>query len=338
MAGSPNALRWDGGPGHYEVYYVTLTDPHTGVGVWIRYTMVAPLAAVGEPATCSLWFLAMDPRPGATPTIARKATFGVDRLESMAEPFGLRIGDATLTDGGMFGSFEDVAWQLSWTPAPKPYEPVHPILQRLRVAKTVLVLPHAHVAIDGTIALPGGETLELAGILGGQAHLWGSKHASSWAWVHCNDFVNSEGEPVDAFIDGVSVTVPRLGREIGPNTPVVARIDGADFLSTSPLRVRRNRSSYGLDGWRFEAIDGALRLVGEVTAVRDQLAGVTYHDPDGELAYCYNTETATLRLEVHERSTPGRGWRQIRAYVSPGRAHYEVGQRTPEPDLDLLTT
>src|SRR5205085_1518340 len=39
-----NDLQWQGQPGHYEVYYVTFTDPVTGVGFWIRYTMVAPLA------------------------------------------------------------------------------------------------------------------------------------------------------------------------------------------------------------------------------------------------------------------------------------------------------
>ena len=51
---SANALRWDGGPGHYEVYYVTLTEPETGVGVWIRYTMVAPLPSARKEATCAV--------------------------------------------------------------------------------------------------------------------------------------------------------------------------------------------------------------------------------------------------------------------------------------------
>ena len=68
--GSANAFRWNGRPGHYEVYYLTITDPGTGVGIWIRYTMVAPIAPAGDDAgqseaTCALWFLAMDPRPGA---------------------------------------------------------------------------------------------------------------------------------------------------------------------------------------------------------------------------------------------------------------------------------
>jgi hypothetical protein len=338
---SANELRWSGRPGHYEVYYLTITDPRTGVGIWIRYTMVAPLASAGggqaSGPSCSLWFLAMDPRPDATPTVARKATYGIELLRSTRDPFTLKIGDATLTDQGMAGGFEDVSWELRWPPAPRPYQPVHPLLQRLRVAKTVLVIPHAHVPVEGVVTLPGGERLELAGTRGGQAHLWGSKHASSWAWVHCNDFTTDDGGPVDAFIDAVSATVPRFGREVGPNTPVVARIDGAEFRSTSPLRILRNTSRYGLEGWRFEAIDGALRLVGEVETVREQLAGVTYHDPDGELAYCYNTETASMRLEVHERSRAPGGWSPLRTLVSNGRAHYEVGQRQPAPEIELLT-
>ncbi len=52
-----NCMIWNKQPGHYEVWYVTLTDPETGLGFWIRYTMVAPLKGS---ATCSLWFMAMD--------------------------------------------------------------------------------------------------------------------------------------------------------------------------------------------------------------------------------------------------------------------------------------
>ena len=55
---SANALRWDGGPGHYEVWYVTLTDPESGIGVWIRHTLLAPLDA---PAEAALWLVAMAP-------------------------------------------------------------------------------------------------------------------------------------------------------------------------------------------------------------------------------------------------------------------------------------
>ncbi len=338
MASSLNALRWDGQPGHYEVYYLTVTEPESGVGAWIRYTMVAPLPSTGQPATASLWFLAMDPRPERRPTIGRKETVSIDRLDSVGEPFELTIDGARLHDGGMSGAFDDVAWDLRWAPTDHGYEHVHPMLQRLGVAKTVLVLPHADLVIDGTISI-GEEQLQLRGARGGQAHLWGSKHASSWAWVHCNDFTHADGSPAPgAFVDGVSVFVPRFGRDVGPNTPVVARIDGRDFTSTSPLRVLRNDSTFALTGWRFEAVDGDRKLIGEVDAERDQLAGVTYHDPDGDLAYCYNSETASMRLHVFERAHQVGGWKHLSTLFAPGRTHFEYAQRTPLADVPLLTT
>jgi hypothetical protein len=183
------------------------------------------------------------------------------------------------------------------------------------------------------------QRLELAGARGGQAHLWGSKHASSWAWVHCNDFTTLAGETVPgAFVDGVSVRVPRAGREVGPNTPVVAHVDGQDFQSTTPVRVITNSSRFALTGWRFEAIDGTRKLIGQVDAQRPQLAGVTYHDPDGERAYCYNSETASIRLQLLERVRRGGGWSLRTTLTAPGRAHFEYAQRTPIPDLKLLTS
>jgi hypothetical protein len=334
---TPNALQWDGQRGHYEVYYLTVTDQTSGIGLWIRYTMVAPLESVGEPPTAALWFLAMDPRPGRPPVIGYKKTFPAAELRARADPFELTLGDARLDDRGMAGAFDDVAWELRFSEGARSYEHVHPVLRRARVAATVLVLPHADLSIDGTIRI-GRETLELSRARGGQAHLWGSKHATRWAWAHCNDFATLDGEPVaDTFVDGVSVFVPRLGREVGPNTPVVGRVDGRDFISTSPLRVLANDSTFALTGWRFEAVAGSRKLVGEVDAAREQLAGVTYHDPDGELAYCYNSETASMRLHLYERARQVGGWAHRQTLQSSGRAHFEYAQRTPVPDLELLT-
>src|SRR4030088_128543 len=123
MLGTPNALRWSGAPGHYEVYYVTLTDPVTGVGVWIRYAMSAPI--IGD-AEGSLWFLAMDPRKHARGTFAVKSSVPISELNSEADPFSLRIGPATLSDGGMSGGVGDARWSLRWAPG-RAYEHVHPL-------------------------------------------------------------------------------------------------------------------------------------------------------------------------------------------------------------------
>jgi hypothetical protein len=171
-----NDLRWDGAPGHYEVWFVTLTDPGTGIGVWIRYTVHAPLGGAGGRAGSALWLLAMAPDGDR---FARRATFPAEGLVATADPFRLRLGDADLSDRGAAGAVDDGAWELSWEPRLGPYEHVHPLARRTGLAQTVVALPHADLAISGTVRL-GERTIELDGARGGQAHLWASRHAARW--------------------------------------------------------------------------------------------------------------------------------------------------------------
>lgn len=333
---SLNALQWDGSPGHYEVHYLTTTDPHTGTGLWIRSTMLAP---DDGPATCSLWFMATFPD---APAIARKLTLPIEQLVAESEPFSLRIGDSELSETGYRGAFEDVAWDLHWTrpDPPRGYEHVNALLRRMRVAKTILVLPQADVAVSGTVTLPGGRTLALGGVHGGQAHLWGSKHSARWTWAHCGDFEDADGRPQPGtFLDGVSVFVPRFGREVGPSSPVVGRILDDDFVATSPGVVLRAKSHFALTTWSFETTAGKRRIVAEVDAPRASLVGVTYTDPDGDKAYCYNSEVASMRVSVFDKTPRGASrWALRETLVSHGRAHFEYGQREPVPDLELQLT
>jgi hypothetical protein len=330
-----NGLQWDGRPGHYEVYYLTFTDPVSRIGFWIRYTMLAPF---GGDATCALWFLAMDPANPAA-NVARKQTLPATQLLSRSEPFRLEIGSAWLNDEGAAGAIDQdggtrCEWELDWTPRLPAYGHVHPLL-RATLAKTILFLPHPDIEISGTIGI-GERRISLSRARGGQAHLWGSKHAQKWAWAHCNDFVDVAGDRrADTFVDGVSVFVHRFGRTLGPNTPVVARVGGRDLLSTRPLAVARNPSSFDLDSWRFEARTPRRKLVGTVAARQEDLIGVTYQDPDGEAAYCYNTEVAGMRIEVHERPLGGR-WRKVDELHCDGRAHFEYAQREPVSGAALL--
>jgi hypothetical protein len=76
----------------------------------------------------------------------------------------------------------------------------------------------------------------------------------------------------------------------------------------------------------------------EVDADRDLLAAVTYHDPDGERAYCYNSEIASMRVHVYDRARRVGGWAHRKTLVSRGRAHFEYAARTPVPGLEPLTT
>jgi hypothetical protein len=334
-----NDLQWDGGPGHYEVHYVTFTDPASGIGFWIRYTMLAPLPETGEQATCSLWLCAMDPSDPSG-NVGVKSTLPISALSARSDPFRLRVGDAMLSDQGMAGGIEtneaQYSWDLEWHPRLPAYGHVHPVLRAAKLAKTVLFLPHPDVEVSGMVRL-GTRTIEVARARGGQAHLWGTKHATRWAWAHASDFnggdFHGDGDGSDAFLDGVSVFVPRFGRELGPNTPIVGRFGSTDLISTGPVAVRSNESEFDLTSWRFAARGQGVRVEGTVSAQREDLVGVTYHDPDGELAYCYNTEVADMRLEVFRRR--GRRWQPSDEFLSEGRAHFEYAQREPIEGVEL---
>ena len=77
----------------------------------------------------------------------------------------------------------------------------------------------------------------------------------------------------------------------------------------------------------------------DVDAPRDRLVGVTYHDPDGDLAYCYNSEVASMQVRVWERDRAvEEGWRLLDELTAPGRAHFEYAQRETVPDLELQVT
>lgn len=327
-----NALAWDGAPGHYEVHYATLTDPASGTGIWIRQTMLAPTD--GGAGECALWLIAMTP---GGERFARRLSLPLDALQATAHPFQLCTGQAVLTDRGMAGEVPDGAWELSWEPRLPPVELVHPLARRAGLARTVLVVAHPDLAISGWVAF-GERRLELDAVKGAQAHVWGSEHARRWAWAHANDLTTLDGEQVpDSFFEGVSARVVRGGREVGPATPLVARIRGRDFGATAPLQVLRTRSRFGLTTWHAEAQAGDQRLTVEVDAPRASLVGVTYHDPDGTPAYCYNSEVASLRLHVWDRTGRGRfGWTLREALQSAGRAHFEMGQREHVGDVELL--
>jgi hypothetical protein len=288
------------------------------------------LAPVDGEATCAVWFVATFPD---APAVARKVTLPIPDLRARTEPFRLRTGECELTDRGMRGSAQDASWDLSWEPA-AGHRHVNRLLERAGVAKTVLVLPHGDLRIGGTVTLPGGRTLTLDGAHGGQAHLWGSKHSARWTWAHCGDFLDADGAPQPGtFLDGVSVFVPRLGREVGPSTPVVGRFLGEDFAATSPRAVLTAASEFALTSWSFTATAGRRRLACEVDAPRGALAGVTYTDPDGAQAWCYNSEVASMRVSVFDRA--GGRWTLRQTLVSRGRAHFEYGQRVPVPGLEL---
>ena len=229
MSANWNALQWDGQPGHYEVYYVSLTDRGSGCGAWIRYTMLAPQAGA---ATCSLWFMAMDPGAGAKGLFAiAQGALGGDQPAARADS-ELKVGDAVLTDRGMKGAFADVGWDLTWEPRLPAAEHVHPWLRG--IASTLLFLPHPALDVAGTLTVGDRElVLDSAGV--GQAHLWGVQDANRVKrhWATTSRRSRAPAGPTTSSTASPS-TCRAWGARLGPARPS----SDASAGGTSPPTAR----------------------------------------------------------------------------------------------------
>jgi hypothetical protein len=325
-----NRLRWSGGAGHYEVWYATLSDPPSQTGFWIRYTLEAPYPGHGDPYA-QLWFARFD---AADPT----GTFGINQklpireLKADHAPFRVRLGDAELRHDGMRGRIagdgHTAEWDLRWTPSSRLHLHQPDLAYHGGWAPTNVLAPNLNVAARGEITVDG-RRYELAGAPLGQTHVWGKKHAYSWAWAHCNAFAGDRGVTLEAFTARL-----RRGPFLSPKLTFLSLVlEGSDpervefrDLHTLPLA----RSDYGTGRYQLRAVGPLYKIEAELSCRAEDMVQAEYVDPDGEPAFCHNTECADATVRLWKR-TPLLGWRELRLLRADKTAHYEWGARAGDP-------
>jgi len=222
----PDNLRvWDGHKrGHYEVWYITLNHRDSGTGYWIRYTLESPQEGHGEPYA-QLWFAHFHrSEPGRTFAINRR--FPIEEMDAKIDPFALSIGDAVLTHqsagGSLAGNGHKVRWDFSWIPGQKTHRHLPTVMyQRGGLGDTTVLTPNLNVQLSGEIEVDG-VTHKLSGDPGGQTHLWGKKHAHTWAWGHCSSFKGSR----QAALETLTVRLKKRGLVTPPLTIFTLYLDG----------------------------------------------------------------------------------------------------------------
>jgi len=214
-----NALRWDGRPGWYEVWYLIVAGRF-----WLRYTVHVPSDpdADGEAA---LWLASFDGHPSA-----RKDVFPLEAFGTPASGWPLELGPAALADGRATGP----GFDLELRSLASPFDPLPPAVRPL--ARTRLLVAQPVVEVSGTI-----EGVELDRALGTQAHVFGTRHAERFGWAHAGACDGSHVELLTAKAKGLPELSFRGGRLVrAALEPELWRIGGyrveadpADFLGVT---------------------------------------------------------------------------------------------------------
>lgn len=323
-----NRRRWDGKPGHYEVWYLTLNHRPSRTGAWLRYTIEAPLDGA---AHAVLWFAHFDARDPER-TFALNREYPIADFVAQDRPFALSLPGALFghdrARGALAGAGHSAAWDLTWRPAEKTHRHLPPLFYLGGgLGGTTVLSPNLNVPVSGWIEADG-RRFELASEPGGQTHLWGRKHAHSWAWGHSNAF---EGRPDIAF-ETLTARIERGGR-VSPPVTTLALYIGDEALRWTRLRdVAFTRGQFGTGFYRFSAVAPRSRLEGEFSCQPRDMVLAEYRDPDGRELFCANTEIADLRLTLFRRAPLGR-WREAARLHAPRAGHFEVGQRERDPAI-----
>jgi hypothetical protein len=292
------AGRWKGQPGRLEVFYVTLSDPASGIGVWVHHELVAPLR--GE-AYRHGWVAVF--HPPDPPLLER---FG-------AEP------TAVLEPPALWGTSGSAGWALQWEePEDAPLYTFPSWAWERELVPGAQVVPVPSAAFSGHLRV--GETSyrlspETRGALG---HIYGHGNAERWGWLHAE---LGGGDVLEI----VAATSRRPGLDhLPPVTFLQLRTGGRDWprdpLAASPLL----RATLGLPTWSVRGTVGRWRVRAEVDIPGPQSVSLGYTDPDGATATCTNSEVADAEVVLEYRRWR---WETAAAWSLWGTAHAEIGSR-----------
>ncbi|HXA30044.1 MAG TPA: hypothetical protein VN193_14980 [Candidatus Angelobacter sp.] len=301
--------RWRGQPGRLEVWYATLTDPASGVGVWVHHELVAPISG---PAYVHGWAAAFPP-DGA----AEFWRFG-PQAPAPSGAAWFETADARLDASSMRGSAGPMSWDLQYADSGAPLYTFPRWAWEKESLPAAQVLPAPTARFSGTLRL-GERVLPIAGAPGSVARIYGHGNAKRWAWLHA-DLGGGD------VLEVVAAVSKRPGMNRLPPLPLMRlRLDGVDHPRDPLLSALAGSAKVALPRWKAEARWGLTRLRVEVAVPPSSSVAVEYTDPDGETCVCTNSERASAWITLQRLA--GRRWRTEREWTLDGTAHAEVGLR-----------
>lgn len=325
--------------GWQEVWYLRCNDPESGEALWLRFTLL--VRCDGSKRVAETWAIHFHKHPdGGVDKTGMKnthplAAFRIEYTAPHANTAAFHIADCFFSDQHTFGEVataeHSIRWDLTITPAQSlAFDFVPAALRRLGLVKNMAITPCEDLRFSGWVEVDGHRR-DWRAAPGMQGHLAGPKNGHSWAWAHCNMFVDDAASPQPVILDALSARA-RLGS--GRATPLLSTLYvhvGRHDLRCNGLRdVLRTKSAYGLQGWTFTARKGDWTIRGEIQGKQDHYAGLTYEDTDGSKLYCYNSKVSDMTLELRRGNDA-----PVRCF-SKGTTAFEVVTREKIPGIPLV--
>lgn len=316
---APRSLRsiWKGLPAtakarFQEVWYLKFTDPSEEKGMWIRFTLLC--SSNGYRRIAETWAVIFD-QSVHTRKLAVKQSFPIDQFQ--LENGTIQIGPHShLNLQGTKGQIESkghvIRWDLSFLEDANPmtFDAVPKTLRSLGFKTLHVDTVSENLKVSGTVEIDGErwDWKEAAGML---AHHGGKNLGHSWAWGHCNQFIDESGKPVDVVFEGLSAHAKIVGPLASPAmASILIQYQDKRYQVDSLWDALRVRSENDFKEWKFQwdTIDtqtskkkkqDELSFRGHFKAEHRDFAGMTYEDTDGSYLYCHYSQMASLTLWIY---------------------------------------
>ena len=309
---------------YYESRYVRANHPGRPQALWLRETLLLPVA--GDPVA-DVWVMVFD--PDGDGNRALKQSYPIDAAVYQYDNWTARIGATSIDDRsaeGVVAGERPARWDLRITPGSA--DAVKLLTDRAykaRVPAAKTTVRHPLAQFDGQVELDGTQ-LVLDAWTGSVNHNWGTRHTPAYAFGQVCGFD-------DAPDSSLEIVTARAA--IGPvllpaATLFVFRHEGQEFAVRSMLGSLQTHGRYRPFAWAFGGRVGEQMIEGEIVVEPADVIGLTYTDTDGGSKYCYNSAIATCRMQVAGKAF------ERRELMATKRAMFEILSDTRHDEVPLL--
>jgi len=318
------AARWRGQPGRLEVWYVTMTDPDSGLGLWIHHELVARTDGSTRLHGWATAFV-----PGERPVSGRFGPVDVTAPDAppLADPEGpaarayFRLGTVSAGPDRLEGGAGALRWRLDVRDGGEPLFTFPRWSWRREVLPAAQVVPSPTATFSGEVRI-GARAFRLRHARGSVARIYGHGNASRWGWLHAD----LGGRDVLELVAAVS-TRPGL-RYLPPLPLLQLRAGGRDWPRNPLLAAPLLRARLDLPEWGVQGVVGRRRVRIDVTQDPADSVTIRYENPDGRGPVCVNSERASADVLVEQWT--GR-WAVEHHWRLDHTAHAEIGRALPDP-------